>query len=131
MVTILNQAGIEDIWIMTDDGIVIFTTNEYHMDVQLFGGFLTALKQFAEVLTKGELKSIDVGIEKYYILKTMNLTFVASARASIDEKMVIHQLRTVRTQFLKLYPPEYFEKWNHNTSQFTSFSNELSMRVIS
>lgn len=130
----MRREGLEDIWILTDDGIVLFTTNCTDIDVQLFGGFLTALKQFAEVLTKGELKGIDIGIMKYYILRTHSLTFVASAKTTTKKSSIISQLNLVKSRFIESYPPEFFNDWNHNTNQFSTFNidiENISMTVMS
>ena len=129
----MNREGIENIWILTDDGIVIFTTDNQIIDVQLFGGFLTALSQFAERLTRGELKSIDVGVRKFHILKSAHLIFVASTPNSLSENFIIKQLDIIKTRFIESYPLVFFSKWTHNTNHFTSFSNKidkLSMRLM-
>jgi hypothetical protein len=129
----MKNRYIEDLWILTDDGITLFSSDDKIMDAQLFGGFLTAINLFVEELTNGYLKSFDTGTRRFYILKTPRLVFVASAPMIYRDEVVFEQLENVKDLFLELYPPEYFKTWNHNTSEFSSFGNMIndqSMMVV-
>jgi hypothetical protein len=117
---------LQDIWILTEDGIVLFHRifNE-EVDEQLFGGLMAALNSFAEELIKTRLSNFQLQNKRYTIIKKFNMLFIANSSKNVKEKKVIEELNTVINRFFNLYPPETFYNWDHDVSIFADFKNEI------
>ena len=67
---------IQDIWILDDAGIVLFhRVFDENVDVNLFGGLLSAMNSFAEEISKGSLSNFELAEKKFSILKKRNYLF--------------------------------------------------------
>ncbi|MEJ2251559.1 MAG: hypothetical protein P8Y97_18125 [Candidatus Lokiarchaeota archaeon] len=62
---------LQDIWILNQNsGVVLFhRVFDETVDVQLFGGLMSALNSFAEVLSQEGLTSFDLSSKRFSILK--------------------------------------------------------------
>ncbi|MFW9938323.1 MAG: hypothetical protein ACFFD5_11790 [Candidatus Thorarchaeota archaeon] len=117
---------LQDIWIQTENGIVLFhrVFNE-KVDEQLFGGLMAALNSFAEELVKTGLSNFELLNKRYTIIKRNNLLFIANSSKNVKEKRVLEELNFVVDKFFKLYPPETLYNWDNDINIFSDFENEI------
>ncbi|MFX0070173.1 MAG: hypothetical protein ACFFAO_03695 [Candidatus Hermodarchaeota archaeon] len=116
---------IDDLWIITNDGLVIFTSSEHTFDDNLFGAFLTAINIFVKEISNDMLRMFEISDKRYILVKERNLMFVASSYIGINEDLIKEKMNLIIERFLKLYPRDFFEKWNHDTNKFLNFEIEM------
>ena len=66
---------LQDFWILeSESGIVLFhRVIDNQLDVQLFGGLMSALNTFAELLANGGISSFELSKKRCAILKDKNI----------------------------------------------------------
>ena len=117
---------IQDIWILNDAGIVLFSrVFNPRVDDQLFGGLMSALNTFAENISDGGLSSFVIRDVKYIIMKQYGLLFIVNSSKKTKEKKVNEELKSIVNKFFKIYPKETFDNWNSDISVFTDFENHI------
>ena len=118
---------LQDIWILTNSGIVLFNrVFDKTMKTQLFGALMSALNSFAEKLAEGGLTNFELSDKKFVIMKKSDLLYVANASKTAKEKKVVEQLSIVSEKFISLYPPEWLKKeWDNDVSVFEVFVNHI------
>jgi hypothetical protein len=117
---------IQDIWILNDAGIVIFSrVFNPRVDDQLFGGLMSALNTFAENISEGGLSSFVIKDNKYIIMKQHQLLFIVNSSKKIKEKKVNEELKTIVDKFFNIYPKEMFDNWNSDISVFADFEKHI------
>lgn len=112
---------LQDIWIIDFSGIVLYHRaygNE--IDVQLFGGLMSALSKLAEEISKGRLTRFDLENKCYGIIKKENLLFIANSDKDIDSKTIIYELKLIAYKFLNLYRD--ILNYNHSNNQICDLS---------
>ncbi len=117
---------IQDLWIVNEAGIVLFSRvyNE-KVDAQLFGSLLSALNSFAEELDQGGLSNFVLGKKEFTILKMHTCLFIASSSKRYNQKLVSKELRTVAEKFFDMFPPEMVKNWDGNVKAFNKFEQEI------
>jgi len=101
---------LQDIWILSEAGIVIFHRHfDKTLDEQLFGGLLTALNTFAEELEK----------------KKNTFLFVTNTKKKIKPKKVIQELDIIIESFFEFYPLDFLKNWNGDINIFMNFENKI------
>ncbi len=114
---------LQDIWILTDTGLVIFNrVLDPRLDPQLFGGMLSALNTFTEEISEGGLSSFKLRNKRFTIMKQKGLTFVANSDNNQKEKKVEKELQWLQKTFFKMYG-EVLKKWNNDINIFLEFEN--------
>lgn len=117
---------LQDIWILSDAGIVLFHRKyDENLDDQLFGSLLSALNSFAEELVKDGLSNFELKSKRFTLIKTNNLIFIADSSKKVKEKKVMEELKEIVDKFFKLYPPEMLKDWDNDVSIFKKFENEI------
>lgn len=117
---------LQDIWILTENGIVLFhrVFNE-KVDEQLFGGLMAALNSFAEELVKTGLSNFELQNKRYTIIKRNNLLFIANSSKNVKEKKVTEELDIVANKFFKLFSLDMLKNWDNDVNTFLVFENEI------
>ncbi|MFX1385493.1 MAG: hypothetical protein ACFFBP_24010 [Promethearchaeota archaeon] len=117
---------IQDIWILSDAGTVIFhRVFDEKVDPQLFGGLMTALNTFAEEISKRGLSNFEIGDKRFTILKRNNYLFIVNSDIKIKQKWVLQELNNIIEKFFNRYPKEVLDYWNYDLSLFVPFKNEI------
>ncbi|MFX0106281.1 MAG: hypothetical protein ACFE75_12445 [Candidatus Hodarchaeota archaeon] len=117
---------IQDLWILDDSGIVLFhRVFDEKVDVNLFGGLLSAINSFAEELSKGGLSNFELANKKFSLLKQKNYLFIANASKKHNLKKVNKELQNIMNKFFTLYQENLLNNWNGDTRIFTSFEKEI------
>jgi len=96
------------------------------MDVDLLGGFLTAIQQFGMELSKKQVKEIILGDERYSIYKEENQLFFIVGRSSIKAQAqdIEKTLEKIYTKFYKEYSKE-LDNFLGDVLIFKSFKDKL------
>lgn len=118
---------LQDIWILKEDsGIVVFhRVFDDKLDVQLFGGLMSALNSFAEQLSKEGISSFELSNKRFTLMKKKGFLFVASSDKDEREKRVKNELQRISEKFFDSYPPEVLENWDSDISMFKDFREEI------
>ena len=117
---------IQDLWIIDESGIVLFhRVFDETVDVNLFGGMLSALNSFAEEITKSGLSNFEISNKRFSLLKDKNYLFIANASKNHNIKKVNHELESIRNKFFEDYQEEVLIHWNGDTTLFKSFKKKI------
>jgi hypothetical protein len=117
---------LQDIWILTSSGTVLFNrVFDAQMKSQLFGALMSALNSFAEKLAEGGLSNFELSDKRFIIKKTKTFIFVASSAKKVKEKKVTEELDKVIEKFNIKYNETFFEKWDCDVSIFEGFEKEI------
>jgi hypothetical protein len=117
---------IQDIWILTDGGMVVFSrVYDENVDEQLFGALMTALNSFAEEISKGGLSNFELSKKRFTILKKNSFIFIANSDNKFKPKKVLQELDTVINKFFTLYPEDILKEWDNDLSLFSNFEVEI------
>ena len=71
---------LQDVWIINGiSGIVLFhRAFDKDMDAQLFGGLMSALNSFSEILVKEGLTSFELSKKRFAIFKKKKILFIGN-----------------------------------------------------
>jgi len=117
--------AIEDLWILTSNGVVVFDhVLDVQLKTQLFGALMSALNSFAEQLAEGGLSNFELSEKRFIIMKKNEFIFVANSSKKIKEKTVIEQLETITDQFFKKYS-DILKNWDQDISVFSDFKQDI------
>ncbi len=116
---------LQDIWILSEGGIVVFSrVFDTKVDEQLFGALMTALNTFAKELSSGGLTSFELSSIRFTIIKSKRFLFIANSSKRIKEKRVIEELQKVSNRFFNKYS-DVLLNWDSDINVFSDFENEI------
>ena len=117
--------SIEDLWILTNTGVVVFNhVTDVQLQSQLFGALMSALNSFAEQLAEGGLSNFELSEKRFIIMKKNEFLFVASTTKKVKEKTVIDQLDNIANNFFEKYS-DILKNWDQDISVFSDFKQEI------
>ena len=117
---------IRDIWILTENGIVLYHRRfDENLDDQLFGGLMSALNSFAEELVDKGLSNFELQDKRYTLLKKKRMIFIANSAKKVKEKKVMQEMLLIANKFFDLYSEDFLLNWNHNVRVFKNFEKEI------
>ena len=117
---------LQDIWILSNSGTVLFSrVFDPQLENQLFGALMSALNSFAEQLADGGLSNFELSDKKFVLKKRAEYTFVASASKKVKEKKLIERLEHVIDKFTHKFPDDWFKDWDCDVSVFECFEEEI------
>ncbi len=117
---------IQDLWILSNSGIVVFSRAfDQKVDEQLFGGLMSALDTFAQVLSDDGLTNFELSAIRFTLLKDNNFLFVANSSKKHKERKIQEQLKTISKKFFKKYK-DVLENWDYEVGVFGDFENEIA-----
>jgi hypothetical protein len=118
---------LRDIWILTEDGLTIFSrVINPNMGPQVFGGLISALNTFAENLSDGGMSKFELRSIRFTIEKKHNFLFVANSSNEIKPKKVMNELKKIANLFFKVYPEDIIKNWSKNIKVFSNFKNHIT-----
>jgi len=117
---------LQDIWILDrNSGVVLFhRVFDEELDVQLFGGLMSALNSFAEILSKEGLTSFELSQKRFGILKQKNFLFIGNCSKKVKEKKIIEELEIISEKFFEIYA-DILDSWQGDITMFQSFEKEI------
>ena len=116
---------IQDLWILTEDGIGVFNRiHDEKLNDQLFSMLLSALNSFAEEISTGGLSNFELSNKRFSIVKRNKFIFVVSSSPKTKEKKAIEELDVIISKFFNKYE-EQLKNWNSNISIFNGFETDI------
>jgi len=117
---------LQDIWILTESGIVLYHRRfDENMDDQLFGGLMAALNSFAEELVDKGLSNFELQDKRYTLLKKNEILFIANSAKKVKEKKVMQEMVFIANKFFDLYSEDILLNWDNDVSVFMNFEKEI------
>jgi len=117
--------AIQDLWILTNTGVVLFNrVFDIQLKTQLFGALMSALNSFAEQLAEGGLSNFELSDKRFIIMKKKDFLFVANSLKKIKEKKVIEQLGKISNRFFDKYS-DILINWDNDISSFSNFEKDI------
>jgi hypothetical protein len=95
------------------------------VDVQLFGGLMSALNSFAEVLSNEGLTSFELSSKRFSILKRKNILFIGNASKNVKEKKIFEELNNISDKFFKMYGQDILKRWDGDITVFQDFEAKI------
>ena len=117
---------IQDIWILDDNGIVLFN-RVFHeqVEAQLFGALMSALNSFAQQISDGGLQNFEISNKRFTLIKKRGFLFIANSSNNFKEKKVILELENIAKKFNNQYPDDFFKGWDNDVNIFIDFKNKI------
>jgi len=116
-----------DLWILTDNGIVLYSkVSDQKVNPQLFGPLTSALNKFAKKLTDGGITNFEMSDLRFVITKRRSFLFIASSSNKTKEKKVIDELVQISDQFFKVYAEALID-WDNNIEIFSDFGEKIKI----
>ncbi|MFX0187244.1 MAG: hypothetical protein ACFE8A_05855 [Candidatus Hodarchaeota archaeon] len=118
---------IQDLWILTQTGTVVFKrVFNAKVDAQLFGGLMSALTIFANELTSGGLSNFELSSIKFTIFKSKDFLFVINTTKKYKEKQLQKELDKLAEKFFDKYPLNWFNsRWDGDITIFDDFEKDI------
>ena len=117
---------LQDIWILDESGLVLFhRVFDEKLDVDLFGGLLSALNSFAEQLAEGGLSNFELANKHFSLLKKKSYLFIANASPKQNPKKIKQELEDLMQRFFQFYPEDILNRWNGDSTIFQNFKNKI------
>ena len=104
---------ISNIWILKDNGILLFNrVCDQNLDNKLFGNLVTAMNSFSKELAEGDLSNFELNNNRFMIKKERDLIFIANSSNKNGDKKIKKNLEMISEKFLESYPKKIdnFEK---------------------
>jgi hypothetical protein len=112
---------LKDLWVLTDNGIVLFSkVFDQKVNPQLFGALMSALNKFAEALSDGGISSFEKSDLRFVIIKRRSFLFIGSSLTKMKEKKVIEELMRISDTFFRVYAKDLIN-WDSDVSIFSNF----------
>ena len=117
---------LQDFWILeSESGIVLFhRVIDNELDVQIFGGLMSALNSFAEILANGGISSFELSKKRCAILKSKNILFIGVASKKTRERKIIGELNKISNKFFGIYG-DIIDTWHGDITAFSNFKIEI------
>lgn len=118
--------GLQDLWILTETGVTLFSrVYDEKINDQFFGALMSALNKFAEQISEGGLSHFQLKDKRFSILKDRDLLFIANSNsAKISEKKALTELNSIADKFFKNFS-DILENWDNDVSVFEGFEHEI------
>ena len=116
---------IDDLWILTEEGTVIFSRvlNAKIQD-QLFGALMSALNIFSQRLSDDGLKQFKLSKMQFVLMKSKNFLFIANTLRKDKSQKVEFELTQVINLFFKRYS-SVLEQWDGDITVFSDFIKDV------
>ena len=116
---------VQDLWILSDSGIVLFSrVFNPKVNEQLFGALMSALNTFANELSSGGLSSFELSSIRFTIMKYNKTMFVCNSAKKSNEKHVMDEIKKISQKFFEHYGDE-LENWDGDVSLFEDFEEKI------
>lgn len=121
---------LQDLWILTDNGINIFTKEgSRQIDEVVLAAFNSAVRNFFQVMFDETLQRFTSDKFEYKILGKRNLLFVATFSLKNKEKTALSELNYIAERFCEQYSAQKIQTWNHDMHEFDDFQIEVKTKT--
>ena len=117
---------IENLWILTKGGVLLFRKNYVKLSKpdDLLAGFFIAVDIFIREITKEEIKNISMKDHKFNYIIGDDLIIVISTNEYDNDILIQNLLREVKIIFLEKYSEE-LKFFSGDTIRFKNFDEDL------
>lgn len=113
--------NINELWIITESGIVIFQDiRKLNVEKQIFGALISALHTYAKSITRDGMSGFSISDRAFTILRTNGFIFVCGTPLK-KEKKAQKYLEYIKEKFFEKYSPEILKDWDGDLNLFANF----------
>jgi len=130
-------AKIDDLWILTETGVVLFDHRHIDIDPSLFGAMMSALNNFANAISEDGMMGFELNHlnSVIHIFKQKHLLFVASCSKKLKEKKIQKMLKAIATQFFEKYQKffasdDFIHSFDGEITAFSDFGNDIDDYLV-
>ncbi len=118
---------IQDLWILTRHGVVIFEHKvSEEISPDLFGAMISALNIFSEKLSEGGISSFKLQNHQFILIKKGALFFITKTLQKYQADKVKDELNELAVRFFNMFPDISFSVWTGGyTKIFQKFKKEF------
>ena len=117
---------LQDIWIVSEGGIVLFhRVLNKNIDTLLFGGLMSALDSFAEQISTGGLSHFELNNKRFLIKKKGAILVISTSDMEAKPKKAMKELNSITDKFIDQYSKIYLNDWDGQISLFRNFIDEI------
>jgi len=121
---------IEDLWILNDEGILLF--NRFYKEAvnsDLFGAIMCTFYAYSKEISNGTgLLSFEFITKKFNLMKKENIIFVAGSPIKENKKnntLIKKELEIIANKFINFYTIEFLRNWKGDTANFSNFESQI------
>jgi hypothetical protein len=121
---------LDEIWIFSKDGIPIIDFARIgSVDKSMLGSFISAIKSFVKEISRGQLKSINVGNDKYTFTTCVQdeVILVCKSPLEVKDKKVQKICKLIVDLFDDMFSLDDINNWDGNTSFFDKFKDKIDL----
>ncbi|MFX1410362.1 MAG: hypothetical protein ACFFA6_08415 [Promethearchaeota archaeon] len=121
---------LDEIWIFSKDGIPIVDFARIgSVDKSMLGSFISAIKTFVREISKGQLKSINVGNDKYTFTSCVQNEVILACKSPIEvkDKKIQKICRLIADIFDDMFSLDDINTWDGDTSFFDKFKDKIAL----
>jgi len=121
---------LDEIWIFSKDGIPIVDFARIgSVDKSMLGSFISAIKTFVREISKGQLKSINVGNDKYTFTSCVQNEVILVCKSPLDvkDKKIQRICKLVVDIFDDMFSLDDINNWDGETSFFDKFKDKIDL----
>jgi hypothetical protein len=121
---------LDEIWIFSKDGIPIVDFARIGgVDKSMLGSFISAIKVFVNEVSKGQLRSINVGNDKYTFTTCIQNEVILVCKSPIDikDKAIQKITKFIANIFDDMFSLEDITNWDGDVSFFDKFKDKVDL----
>ncbi|MFX1315425.1 MAG: hypothetical protein ACFE9T_06140 [Promethearchaeota archaeon] len=121
---------LDEIWIFSKDGIPIVDFARIgSVDKSMLGSFISAIKTFVREISKGQLKSINVGNDKYTFTSCVQneVILVCKSPLEVKDKKIQKICKLIADIFDDMFSLDDINNWDGDTSFFDKFKDKIDL----
>ena len=121
---------ISDLWIFSKDGLpLIEVFNNDKINSTLLGAFLSAIESFSFKLSGTELKSINLGENKFILTSFLegNVYLAIKCDLKVKNKKIERIFKIIIDYFEELYNAEDIKNWDGDITFFNKFKERIHL----
>ena len=121
---------VEELWIFSRDGIpLIEIFKNTQVDNILVGGFLSAIKTFADEVSGQNLNSLSIGKQNFHIASCLEdyVLLVCKSSSKVSQKRIKKVMDIIIKFFEDMYSKKDIEVWDGNVSYFDKLKDKLEL----
>jgi hypothetical protein len=117
---------IYDIWIMHEDGIMLYQncTGDM-MNADIFGGLMSAINSVSNLIGNASVQGMVIGKKQLSMIKKHGILFIVFHDKHDRPDKVKNKLDDIALRFFSKYPPIMLSTWRGDTGLFSTFKHDI------
>ncbi|MFX0020108.1 MAG: hypothetical protein ACFFDL_07130 [Promethearchaeota archaeon] len=124
------SSTLDEIWIFSKDGIPIVDFARIGgVDKSMLGSFISAIKVFVKEVSKGQLRSLNVGNDKYTFTTCIQneVILVCKSPLEVKDKKIQKITKIIADIFDDMFSLEDINNWDGDVSFFDKFKDKVDL----